>query len=307
MIGASRAYAALLAFAAAAAWAAVGCSSSSGENLDLSGDGGGGGVPDGAVFVEGDASGGTPGCAAEAELVYVVSSDDDLYSFLPNKRVFTKIGRLACPASGTANSMAVDRKGTAWVAYSDGKIFAASTSDASCKDLIYDASQDGHTKFGMGFSTEAQTTSELLWINDSFGRGLATLDPRSRKLTARGDFSGVFAGRAAELTGTGDGRLFAFVTTSPATLVEVQKPSGATPNPRSLPGVDTGTDWAFSFWGGDFWFYTANRDALPNNTSTVTRLETATGQLSQVLVNIGFRIVGAGVSTCAPLVPPPIF
>jgi hypothetical protein len=119
-------------------------------------------------------------------------------------------------------------------------------------------------------------------------------------LTKLGDFSGDLQGKGAELTGTGDGRLFGFFTTQPnAKLAEIDKTSGATSNETTLTGVNTGTAWAFSFWGGDFWFYTSF-----GGPSTVTRKQSSTdGNLSTAKDDVGgFRIVGAGVSTCAPVV-----
>src|SRR5690242_19574950 len=49
------------------------------------------------------------GCSDAAKLVYVVSQENDLYSFAPNTTTFTKIGRLECPTFATPNSMAIDR------------------------------------------------------------------------------------------------------------------------------------------------------------------------------------------------------
>jgi|GEM_PF-3500705 len=54
----------------------------------------------------------------------------------------------------------------------------------------------------------------------------------------------------------------------------------------------------FSFWGGDFYFYTA-----PSNGTVVTHLQTSTGATT-TSPELGFTIVGAGVSTCAPTAPP---
>ena len=66
--------------------------------------------------------------------------------------------------------------------------------------------------------------------------------------------------------------------------------------------MNTGDAWAFSFWGGDFWFYTSP-EPVP---SVVTRKQTSTdGNISTAKQDVGgFRIVGAGVSTCAPTTPP---
>ena len=121
-------------------------------------------------------------------------------------------------------------------------------------------------------------------------------------LTRIGDFSGTLAGKGAELTGTGDGRLYGFFTTNPnATLAQIDPATGATSNNVNLSGVNTGLAWAFSFWGGDFWFYTSNGVSA----STVTRLEPASNnKISNAKRDVGgFKIVGAGVSTCAPTGP----
>lgn len=249
------------------------------------------------------------GCSEAAKLVYVVSDSNELFSFAPDKTAFTKIGQLDCPSGGaTPNSMAVDRTGSAWVNFSDGSLFEVSTADASCRATTYQKGQGGLTRFGMAFATSSATSQEeTLYVvgieGASGGRGLAKIDLTTMKLTAIGDFSGKLAGQGAELTGTGDGRLFGFFTTQPnATLAQIDKGTGATSGDASLAGVSTGNAWAFSFWGGDFWFYTSS-GITP---STVTRKQTSTdGSISTAKKDVGgFRIVGAGVSTCAPTAPP---
>ena len=248
------------------------------------------------------------GCSDAAKLVYVVSDSNELFSFAPDKLAFAKIGTLNCDAGAASpNSMAVDRSGTAWVNYSDGGLFKVSTADASCTATTYEKGQGGLQRFGMAFATNSATsTDETLYVvgieGTNGGKGLAKIDLTTMKLTMIGDFSGNLAGQGAELTGTGDGRLFGFFTTQPdATLAEIAKADGSTTNPSDLSGVSTGTAWAFSFWGGDFWFYTSS--GAP---STVTRKQTSTdGALSTAKADVGgFRIVGAGVSTCAPTTPP---
>jgi hypothetical protein len=259
----------------------------------------------------GDESANTAGCSEEAKQVYVVSEQYDLYKFEPDKLLFTKIGRLACPASGaTPNSMAVDRSGTAWVNYSDGRLFKVSTKDAKCTATTFKPGQSGMIKFGMAFASNAAGSQEetlfVSGIQDSTlndgGKGLAKIDLSSLTLTPVSDYDGGLAKKGAELTGTGDGRLYGFFTTIPdATLARIEKGSASTSESRALEGVFTGTAWAFSFWGGDFWFYTSS--GLP---SSVTRLHAKTGEVEVVKSDVGgFRIVGAGVSTCAPLTSGP--
>lgn len=251
------------------------------------------------------------GCSEEAKQVYVVSEQYDLYRFEPEKLTFTKIGRMACPSGGASpNSMAVDRSGNAWVNYSDGRIFKVSTRDAKCSATSFQPGQSGMIKFGMAFASNAAgSTEETLFVsgiqdstfNDG-GKGLAKVDLATMKLTPVSDYDGVLTKKGAELTGTGDGRLYGFFTTIPdATLARIEKGSAKTSENKALEGVFTGTAWAFSFWGGDFWFYTSS--GMP---SEVTRLHTKTGELEVVKADVGgFRIVGAGVSTCAPLTSGP--
>jgi hypothetical protein len=249
------------------------------------------------------------GCSEAAKLVYVVSDSNELYSFAPDKLSFTKIGTLKCPSNGaTPNSMAIDRSGSAWVNFSDGALFKVSTADARCEATKFQKGQSGFNRFGMAFATNSATSQEetlyVVGIEDNdVGKGLAKIDLATMKLTRLGDFSGDLRGTGAELTGTGDGRLFGFFTTVPnATLAQIEKGSGATTGDKDLNGVSTGNAWAFSFWGGDFWFYTSTG----NVPSRVTRLRAGTdGAIGTAKADVGgFRIVGAGVSTCAPTTSP---
>jgi hypothetical protein len=244
----------------------------------------------------------TDDCTDASKLVYVVSDANDLYSFAPDKLLFTKLGALTC-GSNTVNSMAVDRAGTAWVNYSDGKIYKVVIATLACTPTSFVPQQAGFTKvLGMGFSADAAGSSnETLFVSDNKGKGLATINLSTLQLTPLGAYTGTLAGSDAELTGTGDARLFGFFTTSPAHVAEVDKTNGATPNPTLLSTVDASSGgFAFSFWGGDFWFYTAKD--TPN--SVVTHFVLATKMASVVIDDVGFVIVGSGVSTCAPVVPP---
>jgi hypothetical protein len=68
-----------------------------------------------------------------------------------------------------------------------------------------------------------------------------------------------------------------------------------------MTGVQCPQAWAFSFWGGDFYLYTASSTTT---SSTVTHYTTADGGIDTGYTTAGFTIVGAGVSTCAPTTPP---
>jgi hypothetical protein len=288
----------------------VGCGSESDSTFNEQGNNPGQ-QPPGSFENQTPPSSAATTCSEGAKLVYVIDRKSDLYSFAPDKLTFTKIGKLNCP-SGLPNSMAIDRTGTAWVNFRDGKLGKVSTVDATCTETNFAPSQKGFAKFGMAFSSIGTTEAEKLFIagvgQDTVtgGKGLGAIDLGSLSLSMIGDYSGELAKRAAELTGTGDGRLYGFFFTSPsATLAQIDSASGTTSNPRVLDGVTVGQAFAFSFWGGDFWFYTSEGTPPNEKPSKVTRLNTQTNELSVVLPDVGgFSIVGAGASTCAPTTQP---
>jgi hypothetical protein len=274
-----------------------------------SGNGGAGGM----LFTTGGGGpggGNSDGCSDEAKLVYVLSDADELYSFQPDAKLFTRIGQIACPTNMQPNSMAVDRNAVAWVNYVDstgltdtaGSLFRVSTTDASCEQAPAVTLPAGWYRMGMGFSTDgANTSDETLFVTGISGGGdLGWVDVNGGTVTPVGSFTGGFTGQNAELTGTGDGRLFGFFTSVPVEVGELDKSNANVINNVPLPAVEVPSAWAFSFWGGDFYLYTASI-----GTTTVNRYRPSDSTVDTAYMSdIGFRIVGAGVSTCAPLAPP---
>ncbi len=274
----------------------------------------------------GGAGGSGNGCSGAAtNFVYVLSAENDLYSFDPPNKKFTKIGTLTCQTSMSPNSMAIDRNAVAWVNYvgsdplsgtdNQGAIYQVSTSDASCQAQPSVNLTDGWYRIGMGFSTNSATsTSETLYIAGtgnqgglgSPSQGLGKVDTTAGTFSPIGGFSGALSGQNAELTGTGDARLFGFFTTTPVQVAQINPASGATSNAASLQNVETPSFWAFSFFAGDFYLYTCpDATNFPQRTTDVNQYDPTTGTVNnQYMTDIGFRIVGAGVSTCAPIAPP---
>jgi hypothetical protein len=254
----------------------------------------------------GGGTGGGDGCSEAAKLVYVLSEEKDLYRFSPIELTFTKIGRLSCPNTGdkVAVSMAIDRSATAWVNYANGGLYKVSTSDATCTDTGFVPDQAGFLKFGMAFVSDSPgSPSETLFISGllgTAGKGLGTIDTHSLKLTMIGDYPPPLAGIPAELTGNGNAELFGFFATSPqGTFAKIDAKTAATSNAAALD-VGKLNAFAFTFWGGDFWFYTSDG----TTPSKVTQRK-STGETAVVKADVGgFRIAGAGVSTCAPLTSP---
>ena len=59
--------------------------------------------------------------------------------------------------------------------------------------------------------------------------------------------------------------------------------------------------WAFAHWGGKFYFFISVAEGATTR-SRVLQLDPDTGESHVFIDNTPYRIVGAGVSTCAPLV-----
>lgn len=240
---------------------------------------------------------------AEATLIYVITTDYQLYSFYPPDGSFKLIGNIACPAAPgeTPFSMAVDRKGTAFILFQDERLYRVSTLNAACVSTPYVPRQSNFGLFGMGFATNNIGPTDTLYVSGDRGNtgsatDLARIDPATFKLSVVGD-PGI---DRAELTGTGDGRLFAFYTKRvnnngpPSYIGELNPQTAQVIAEKRFDTIDQGTAWAFAFWGGDFYMFHA-----PQGSSVVTRWRPADDSVAQV-ATLPTRIVGAGVSTCAP-------
>ena len=298
---------------------AVACAAKATSNVDDSGTGGGGtsgaatssgagGAPttSGASTSAGvggdtnlDAGSMGSGCADSTKKVYVLAKTQELYGFEPASLALTKVGVVNCPQNGgsaTPFSMAVDRSGKAWVLYNDGALYNVDTTTAACSATSYVPNQQGYKKFGMGFvSNSVGSMDETLFIANEVG--IAKLDTDSLSVSPVGSFG---FSAAAELTGTGDARLFGFFYGFPPYIAEIDKTSSQTLAEHSQDNVDIGTGWAFAFWGGDFWIFTA-----PDGVSSqIDRYQPSNGTTTTVKTNLGFKVIGAGVSTCAPIEPP---
>ncbi|MBX3191775.1 MAG: hypothetical protein KF819_32595 [Labilithrix sp.] len=248
-------------------------------------------------------------CGVGAGLIYVFTASGELYAFEPRGVSFRRIGVISCPGAprgfAQPNSMAVDRAGTAWVNYIDGAIFAVSTVDASCKATSYAPGQHGFGQLGMAFVSTGPTLSgETLFVvsgRDRFGfegdaaSGRLGRIENGERVVPIAPFDGRLSGRLAELTGTGEGRLFGFFATRPATLAEIDPNTAAILSERLIPGIPAASAWAHAFWGGRFYlFWSRGREG-----TNVTRVE-LDGRIEHLGRNPRLIVVGAGVSTCAP-------
>ena len=72
---------------------------------------------------------------------------------------------------------------------------------------------------------------------------------------------------------------------------------GKTYSQPSLSGQATA--WAFAFYGGDYWMFLMKGT---ESSTTVYQMNGSTGAITGMTLATGRVIVGAGVSTCAPVV-----
>jgi hypothetical protein len=257
--------------------------------------GGDGGTGDGA---NGD------NCSDASKLVYVVDSNNKLSKFDPMTKTFSDIGTLNCPAGllATPFSMSIDRDTNAWVLYSDSKLYKVNTTNLQCTATTW-STQLGLAQFGMGFSTDvAGGTVDTLFVAGGAGPSvpsstLATLSTTNMTAMRRGDVVGW-----PELTGTGSAELWGFFPSAGGARIEkLDKATGSAQMTFNLPQTLAGEPmaWAFAAWGGDFWIFLMKGSETQ---TTVYQVGGTTGQIKGMTSAPGRRIVGAGVSTCAPTV-----
>ncbi len=110
--------------------------------------------------------------------------------------------------------------------------------------------------------------------------------------------------RAPELSGAADGRLYSYTPSDEQRgfVREIDR-----------TGVGTGARWmlpaergeiggfAFAFWGDVFYVFVTFNDA-----NEVWAIRRKTGKIEKVIASSPHQIVGAGVSTCAPLLEKPL-
>jgi hypothetical protein len=261
----------------------------------------------------GDGGPSQAGCSDASKYVYVLDQNNTLYKFDPSvamKSAFTRIGTVNC-GGDAPNSMAISRDGVAYVnfgsnGFSTGAdcvgVSKVSIKDASCLGSTpFVCGSAGFGKFGMGYSTNsASTTDETLFIGNSETNKLGSLDPATgtTKLVASLPSAG------AEFTGNAAGELWAFMPqTDPPSVAQINKTTGAALKTFQLPqlpsAVGASLAWAFAFWGGDYYlfYYSSSTD----NSTNVWRLKTDGSPVTKYISDTGLTIVGAGVSTCAPL------
>jgi hypothetical protein len=247
-------------------------------------------------------------CTVASQWIYTVQDDGTFAKFDPQTLTFTNIGTLSCPDPGGLGpfSMAVDQNAVAWVLYGDGNLFQVDTSTAACQPTTFQPNQpclnnQDCMTFGMGFVFQPTTGTDTLYVagGETVSSGPSTLATIAFPSLVLSPVGTVTAGWP-ELSGTGDGELWGFIPASEsvssfAVLVQIDPMSGASLHTYSYSSqmIPTDGDWAMKFWGGSFWIFLG---------TSVFQVERATpNTVTTAIFDTGRNIVGAGVSTCAPV------
>ncbi|NUP14190.1 MAG: hypothetical protein HOW73_49785 [Polyangiaceae bacterium] len=227
------------------------------------------------------------------KLVYLVSKDEQLYSFDPRKpgrAAYKLVGKLQCKTYATPQSMAVDRSGWAWVFYDSRELFKVNVRDASCMPAMPYTHPSGNPQLGMGFTAVSPGSSQeqLYVLSPAFG--LATISTQSLNVSRTGKLTG-----GAELTGGGDGRLFHYAAWQ-RQLSEIDLGDFSLKPVHTFKSLQNVNAWAFARYAGRFYVFTSNGFG-PSKTTEFdpkTQIESVRDE------DIGIIVVGAGQSTLAP-------
>lgn len=255
-------------------------------------------------------------CEKGADLIFLLGKGGNIWRFDPAAKpdeAFEDLGNPGCevPVGQHPFSMGVDRLAHGWMTIrSSGELYKFDTAKAnSCKKTTHKPGSDGFKLFGMAFVEHPNDgVCDQLYMHSFDGTQpseskdagkLGVMDPETLKIKTIGPIN--FNG--GELTGTGDGRLFAFAG-KPGRLLEYDAKTGKVEKEIDLGGLDLSSSFAFAFWGGDFYFFTDSLGTIPIK-SKVTKLDyTGDGSVSTYGM-APTRVSGAGVSVCAPLEEPP--
>jgi hypothetical protein len=283
----------------------------SGADGEASGGGGTGGASGASTGTFGaGGSGTTDSCPALTKEIYLLGQGREIVRFHPPDKSLEPVGLVACSVVGGPNeggipqpfSMAVGRNGIAWVLYDDGTLHALHLDDMACDSTEFQPNQlESFERFGMGFASDGPgSEKETLFLSSySPGDGIGFLDFPAWAVRRVGFYDKQKG--AAELTGTGKGELWGFFLSSPVAIAQIDKKNADLISRTELPDVKIGSAWAFAFWGGDFYLFTA---PLNNHNSRIDRWRPGMTTVEPVVEDAGLVVVGAGVSTCAPTEPP---
>ncbi len=250
-----------------------------------------------------DTDGLPPGCSPGTEFIYLLTNaaPAKLLRFSPATLALAEVGDADCTDQGQPYALAVSRDATIWAHWiSPEQLFQLSALDAACVATGYDPVKTTYDFFGFGFvAPPDDIASERLFVaggtyQQGLGNGtnLGVLDlgtfliderpalpggfPPALTGNAAGDLWGLFVGGGKDL-------MLARVDTETAEVLES----------IPLPGLSA-QNYALGFWGGLLYVFADAR---------AFAVDPQIGTPELVVADLGHQIIGAGQSTCVPLIP----
>lgn len=239
----------------------------------------------------------------ECNAIYLVTAENNIVAYQPQKNTFEVRGHLNCPAPSWATpfSMAVDTKGSAQVLLQNGQLAEVSLTDASCKLTPFKPGQHGFWLFGMGYAKDGDGESLYVTHIPASGpsAGLARIDTGTWKLEPVSSYR-ESPGSSMELTPTGDGPLYGYAFNHNGvggTLLQIDGTTARFVERTPLRAGTGSSSLAVAWWGGRFFIFTGEPGFRRG--TKVHRYDPDSNETKVVALHPQ-TIVGAGVSTCAP-------
>ena len=257
--------------------------------------------------------GSTPvGCTAPASGITLLAGDKDLYRFDPDTWTTAYLGHIDCP-DPRFNTLLVDRQGVLWIGCEGGVVVSVDPDSLTCTRAELDPAELYTTAWGAGFAVD-RTGREHLFVSPSadvgtsedFESELVNIDLARMRVQARLPIPESWW--RLELTGSGDGRLFALVEPfggGSQRAVELDPTDGSVV--RELFSASWPYLGAFdiAYWEGSIYVFRGAPDAegWPTVEQTaVLRFQLVPfGQLEDLGVLPLPSVIGADGTTCAPL------
>jgi hypothetical protein len=238
-----------------------------------------------------------PPCPDSAKTIYTIDSDGTLFTFDASARSFHILGRPACAGAMNAFSMSVARSGEAYVLDDGGRLYKVDLATLMCMPTPWLGL--GFTAFGMAFATDTiGGTNDRLYIAGSNPLTLASVDLTTFTPTSIGTLMGA---SLPELTGNQNAELWAlFPNEDMPKLVKLDRATAAAVQTFAEPDLKNASDYAVASWGGSLWAFVARDKQHP---TIVYQLDPTTGAIVGMTPTTDRFVVGAGVSTCAPVIP----
>ena len=241
------------------------------------------------------------GCPVGTQFIYLVDTSYNLIRFDPGEKSgnsLTKLFHLSCPGVGASpRSMAVDREANAWVLFHDNTIYKINIETQVCTK-VRDYSPTPWAGGGMAFSLDqVGGSTETLYTANSSARRFGVIDSTTLDYKDLASYPDYFD-HSPELTGTGLAKLFSFSPGSKRQYInEIDKSTGKVVQSYELPGAGASVSaWAFAHWGGYFFMF-----ETIGGSNNIYRYDIVNHKVDTIMEGTPYNVVGAGVSTCAPV------